>query len=267
MRRLFAYILKNYFVFLFILLEIAAFLMVVQNNYQGAAVFNSTNRFTGSILESYNNVSEYFILKKANTQLIEENIKLRKQLDESFRIVDTSMYIQKDSLYHFIGAKVIRNTINRQKNYIFINKGSLHGIQTDMGVLTSEGVVGTVVEVSENYSRIMSVLHSQNKISARIKKNRHLGNMEWDGNYYQEGTLTDIPKHVQLYKGDTIITSGNSLLFPEGITIGTVESYQASVNDKFSQATIKYAVDFNSIFNVYVIVNLMQEELNNLEEE
>ncbi len=240
--------------------------MVIQNNYQNASFLNSTNHITGSILESYNNVSDYFVLKQANQLLIEENIELRKQLEASFRIVDTNSFIQKDSLFGYIGAKVIRNTINRQKNYLFINKGSKHGVRTDMGVITSEGVVGTVVEVSENYSRIMSVLHNQNKINARIKKNRHLGNMEWNGSNYQIGTLTDIPNHVQLFTGDTIVTSGNSLLFPEGIAIGTVQNYQSSNKDKFSNASVKYSVDFNKVFYVYIIVNLMKEELNSLEE-
>lgn len=266
MRRLFAYILKNNFVFLFILLEIAAFLLVIQNNYQNASFFSSTNQATGSIMESYNNVSEYFVLNKANQLLVQENISLREKLDESFRMVDTNTFIQKDSLFKYIGARVIRNTINRQKNYIFINKGSKHGIRPDMGVIASEGVVGTVVEVSENYSRIMSVLHNQNKISARIKKNRHLGNMEWDGTNYQFGTLTDIPNHVKLFIGDTIVTSGNSLLFPEGIIIGTVQNYQTNNQEKFSNASVKYSVDFNSVYYVYIIVNMMQEELNNLEE-
>jgi rod shape-determining protein MreC len=211
-------------------------------------------------------VSEYFILKKANQQLVKENIKLRKQLAESFREVDSNIFIQKDSLFGYIGAKVIRNSVNNQKNYLFINKGSKHGIRKDMGVLTPEGVVGTVVEVSDNYSRIMSVLHIQNKINARIKKNRHLGNMQWDGKDYRVGTLTDIPNHVQLFPGDTIITSGNSLLFPEGIEIGIVENYHSNPNDKFSTASVKYTVDFNRVYLVYIIVNLMQEELNSLEE-
>lgn len=241
-------------------------MLVIQNNYQNAVVFNSTNQFTGSILESYNNVSDYFVLKQANELLVEENIQLRKQLHESFREVDTATFIQKDSLFSYIGAKVIRNTINRQKNYLFINKGSKHGIQMDMGVITSDGVVGTVVEVSDNYSRIMSVLHSQNKINARIKKNRHLGNMEWNGNNYRIGTLTDIPNHVQLFPGDTIITSGNSLLFPEGISIGTVQNYKTSNQDKFSNASVKYTVDFNKVSYVYIIVNLMHDELNSFEE-
>jgi len=266
-QRLFAYIFKNNFVFLFILLETTAFLLVIQNNYQKATVFSSTNTLTGSLLESYNNVSDYFYLKKANQSLVEENINLRKQLNESFRRVDTTSFVREDSLFGYIGAKVIRSTINRQKNYLFINKGAEHGIKTDMGVITSEGVAGTVVEVSENYSRIMSVLHRQNIINARIKKNRHLGKMEWDGLDYRYGVLEDIPNHVKLFKGDTIVTSGNSFLFPEGVIIGVIESYQTEVAEKFSHAKVKYSVDFNNVHNVYVIVNLMQEELSNLEEE
>jgi len=119
-QRLFAYIFKNNFVFLFILLETTAFLLVIQNNYQKATVFSSTNTLTGSLLESYNNVSDYFYLKKANQSLVEENINLRKQLNESFRRVDTTSFVREDSLFGYIGAKVIRSTINRQKNYMLI---------------------------------------------------------------------------------------------------------------------------------------------------
>jgi rod shape-determining protein MreC len=266
-QRLFAYIFKNNFVFLFILLEAVAFLLVIQNNYQKTTVFHSTNKITGSLLESYHNVSDYFYLKKANQSLVEENIALRKQLEESFRNIDTNYFVREDSLFAYIGARVVRNTINRQKNYLFINKGSDHGIYPDMGVITSEGVVGTVVEVSQNYSRIMSVLHSQNIINARIKKNRHLGKMAWDGKDYRFGELEDIPNHVKLFKGDTIVTSGNSFLFPEGVMIGVVENYQTEETEKFSHARVRYSVDFNNVYNVYVIVNLMQNELNNLEEE
>lgn len=267
MRRLLTYIIRYNFTFLFLLLEVVAFIFIIQNNYQRASFLNSSNRFTGSILQTTSNITEYFSLKTTNVQLAEENRQLRRQLASSFLSTDTNVYVQKDSLFRFVYAKVIRNSVNKQKNYLMINKGRRHGIDRDMGVITSDGVVGTVVEVSENYARVMSILHIQNKINARIKKNRHLGNMEWNGKDYRMGILTDIPSHVQLTAGDTIITSGNSNIFPEGLEIGSVTDFNRQASEKFNTASVQYAVDYNSLYHVFVITNLMIEELTELEED
>ncbi len=266
MRRLFAYILKNNFTFLFLLLETFSFFLVVQNHYQRAVFFNTANNFTGSILASYHNITEYFTLRKANMQLANENARLREKLDQSFRITDTVTYYQKDSLFSYIAAKVIQNSVNKQNNYLLIDKGKDHGIREDMGVITSDGVVGTVVEVSEHYARVISVLHLQYKLNARVKKNNHLGSIEWDGKDYRIGILTDIPVHVHLQKGDTIVTSGNSLVFPEGLLIGTVEEYLQEKNEKFNYAKVRFSVDYNRLNHVYVIENLMKEEQTELTE-
>jgi rod shape-determining protein MreC len=264
-RNLFAYILKQYFFFLFLILEVIAISFVLQNNYQRATFLNSTGEITGSVLQSLNNISEYLTLKQANEKLVEENARLRNQLQESDLITDNEVYFSRDSMYRYIAAKVISNSINHQKNYLMLNKGSRHGIKKDMGVITSDGIVGTVVDVTPQFSRVMSVLHVNNKINARILKNNHLGTVEWKGNYYRNGTLVDIPMHVQLYPGDTIVTSGVSLIFPSGIMVGTVEEYNILPNEKFNTALINYAVDFNSVYYVYVITNLKQNEQQWLE--
>lgn len=244
-----------------------AFLLIIQNNYQQASFINTSNRFTGSIFQSVNSVTEYFSLKKVNKQLMIENKQLRKQLASSFIIADTNTYYRKDSLFSFIEARVIRNTINKQKNFILINKGSLQGIEADMGVITSEGICGTVVEVSERFSKIMSVLNIQNKVNARIKKNNHLGSIEWEGKDYRMGLLTDIPLHVMLDKGDTAITSGNSTIFPEGIPIGAVEENITHPGKNFNQYTLRFFVDYNQLYTVYVIKNLRNKELQQLMQE
>jgi rod shape-determining protein MreC len=210
-------------------------------------------------------VSEYFSLRKTNVELARENLELRQRLRSSFYIPDTGSYVRRDSLFRYTYARVIRNTVNKQKNYIMINKGKHHGLDRDMGVITASGVVGIVVEVTDHYARIMSVLHIQNKINARIKKNRHLGNIEWDGKDYRTGLLTDIPSHVSLQAGDTIITSGNSLIFPEGLVIGTVEEFNPRSSDKFNTARVRFSVDYNSLHHVLIITNLMKDELEQLE--
>jgi len=235
--------------------------MVVRNNYQRAAFLNSTNRLTGTVLGTYNNITGYFGLRTENRQLRDENIQLREQLEQSFRITDTSVFFHREPLFRYIGAKVISNTVGKQKNYIMLNKGRYHGIEPDMGVFTSDGIVGTVVEVSENYARVMSVLHLQNKTSARIKKNNHIGSVSWDGDDYRYGLLTDVPAHIELLPGDTIITSGNSLIFPEGLLIGLVSSPAIyDQRSKFKRAQIRFTVDFNKLYHAYAIVSLMKEE-------
>jgi len=135
-----------------------------------------------------------------------------------------------------------------------------------MGVVSPRGVVGTVVQVSDNYSVIMPIINVSNKINARIKKNNHIGNIEWDGENSGYGLLTDIPTHVNLLLGDSIITSGFSHIFPEGINIGLVEEYYAGGGQKFNSARISFAVDFNNLYFVYVIKNLMRNEQLMLEE-
>ncbi|MCD4696011.1 MAG: rod shape-determining protein MreC [Bacteroidales bacterium] len=264
MRRLFAYILKHNFTILFLLLEVFAFMFLIQNDYQGSILINTSGKLTGSVFNSYNNITHYLSLKKANEILSEENTRLRQQLEESFRMIDTNTFYTKDTAYRYIHSRVINNTIGKQKNYLILNKGLKHGIQKDMGVISSGGVVGTVVEVSQNFARVMSVLHIRNKINARIKKNRHLGNLEWNGKDYKFGLLTDIPSHVELLKGDSIITSGNSNIFPEGISIGIVEEYYNNAGNKFNTAVINFTVDFNNLYDVYVILNLDKSELDQI---
>lgn len=266
MRQLFSYILKHYFFFLFILFELLSLSLIVQNKFQGAAFFNSTNRFTGSVFSTYDNIDSYFHLREANTELVGENARLRNLLESSYIIEGpTYEYYSKDSLYKFIDAKVISNSVNKRKNYLMLNKGRKHGIKKEMGVISPTGVVGVVVAVSENYSTVMSVLHINNKLSARISKNRHIGSIIWNGENYHEGLLTDIPTHVNLQIGDTIITSGNSYVFPEGIIIGSVNKYIKNPGDKFNTAITEFSVDYNNIYYVYVITNLQKEEQEQLE--
>ena len=134
----------------------------------------------------------------------------------------------------------------------------------EMGVISSKGVVGIVIGTSSNYAYVMSLLHQNSRLSARIKKNNHLVNVLWDGHDYEEGLVVDIPSHIELYPGDSIVTSGNSLIFPEGIMIGTILEYMQSSNQDLSEAIIEFSADFNKLQYVYIIENKMKPEADTL---
>lgn len=266
MRHLLAFLLKHYFILLFILLEVFAFSLIINNNYyHNSVILNSTNHFTGSILNTYNNISEYFSLKHVNKELAEENARLHSLSEISFLKTDTS-FLYKDTLYKFISAKVINNSTNKRNNYMMLNKGTKHGIKADMGVICSNGIVGIVTSASVNFCSVMSVLHENAKISAKIKKNNQLVNVVWNNIDYKIGTIEDIPTQIYIHYGDTIITSGHSFIFPEGILIGTVKNYLTEKGESMNRALIDFSTDFNNLHYVYIIDNIMKDEQLNLEE-
>lgn len=238
--------------------------MANSKNYPGSVILNSTSQFTGSINNSYSNIVDYFELKKTNQQLMEEN-EFLKNLSPT-NLISDSIALSPDTTYQYIGARVISNSTHKPNNYLMLDKGEKHGIKIDMAVVSSFGIVGSVIAVSENYSSVMSVLHKDSKISARIKKNDQLANILWDKIDYLRGTLTDIPSHLQLLYGDTIITSGNSLIFPEGIVIGTVENYISRIGSNLNSAVIRFSADYNNLRHVYIINNIRKEEQLKLRE-
>lgn len=240
--------------------------MINSQNYQGSVIINSTNQITGSVNNLSSNVVDYFLLRKSNKKLLDENTFLLNNQQSSYLVSDTGFHY-RDSIYKYIGAKVISNSTHKRNNYIMLNRGKKHGIEIDMGVISDKGIVGTVIQVSENFCSVMSILHKDSKISARIKKNNQLANVSWREIDYQHGMLEDIPTHLQLFSNDTIISSGNSLIFPEGILIGTVTEYHAEEGKSLNSASIRFASDFNALYYVYIIKNLKRNELLKLQKE
>ncbi len=267
MRYLIAFLLKHSFFFLFVFLECIAFILMINSqNYQGAVIINSTNQLTGSVNSIYSNITDYFSLRKSNKELLDENTLLLNKQQNSAKASDTGFHY-RDSVYKYIGAKVISSSTHKRNNYIMLDRGRKHGIELDMGVVSANGLIGSVIGVSENFCSVMSVLHKDSKTSARIKKNNQLVNVVWKEIDYQHGKIEDIPTHLQLFSGDTIITSGNSLIFPEGILIGTVTEYYTEIGKSLNSASIRFASDFNALYHVYIIKNLNREELFNLKME
>lgn len=270
MRNLIAFLWKNNFFFLFVILEVIAFSLIVNNNYyQRRVVINSTNQLTGGLLETFDNFSAYLSLKNANKILSEENARFYNMLPSTFIKNDTTVFFIDDTLYRqqykYIATKVISNSIHRRNNYLKLNKGSKHGIKPDMAVVAPNGLVGQVIEVSENFSSVMSILNSNARISAKLKTSNQVGSLFWDGKDYKSGKLVDIPSHVVFDIGDTIITSGFSYIYPEGQIIGVVNDFRIETGDSFFNIDVTFAVDFNNIYYVYAIETLYRDELLELE--
>jgi len=225
MRNLLAFFLKHQFFSLFILLELASVMMLMNSfSYQRMLGFNAASDISGDIYNVYNGMTGYFNLKKQNRQLLNENVRLRNTLLTGYLPADSNYPEKKDSSFRYIPAIVIRNTVNHVSNFIVLNKGKRQGIQKEMGVLSNKGIAGIIIGVSENYSLAMSLLNIHTRISARIKKDDQLVNVIWSEKHGQQGEVVDIPAHIQLSDGDTIITSGNSFIFPAGLNIGLIHN-------------------------------------------
>ena len=270
MRNIFLFIWKNHFFFLFALLEIVSLTLIVQHNdYQRSSFINRTNDFFASINQKVNGIYDYFNLKEINKQLAQENAILRAREINSFNLTDKKSFTINDTIYRqeftYVEAKVVNSSINRRKNFLTLNKGSKQGIKKDMGVISPLGVVGIVADVSPNYATVMSVLNIDTKISGKLKKSGQIGSVVWGGTNYRKGKLNDMPTHVVLLKGDTVVTSGFSAIFPEGIDIGYVLDYSLKDGEMFYDVDMAFAVDYNNLSYVYVVNNILKSEQKLLE--
>ncbi len=266
MYNLFRFIQKHHFVILFLVLEILCIvLMTYSLDFHRQKRINTTNDIVGKFFEVETNVSDYFRLGKINRSLAEENAMLRRQLSV---LTDTTqsyqVFINTDTVYEFIPARVVNSTVNRPNNYIMINKGEADGIEKDMGVISPEGIVGIVSDVSPHYASVMSLLHSYSTISVRFKNTEHLGNLRWETTNYRYGMIDDIPTHLQLKKGDTIVTSSYSFIFPENLMAGTIIEVIPSPSGTLNQAKIQFSTDFSNLKTVYVIHHTDKAELDTL---
>lgn len=269
MRYLFDFLRKQYFYFLFLFLEIISLALLFNfNAYQNSAFAHFTSNLAGSVLDVSSSISDYFSLRQKNRMLSEDNAKLHSNLPSSFYSADSNSFYLHDTVYKleykYISAKVLSNSTNKRNNFLMLSKGTEQGIENHMGVIIGNRIVGQVVSVSEHFSWVMSLLNKDSKISGKFKKNNQLVNIEWNGGSYRLGDVKEIPKHVVIEKGDTIITSGNSDIFPAGLLIGTIDEFTITPDENFNKARILFSTDFNSLSYVEVIIDLMRKEKEEL---
>ena len=264
---LFLYRLRAFF--LFVLLEaIAIWLIVTYNSPQAAVFFNSSNQLSGRMLTIRDNLTEYFYLSSANEALAEKNAELLEEL-QHYKTSPDSVHFTLDSTllnnFDFRSAKIINNSIHLNQNHLTLNKGRKHGIKEGMGVFNEDGVIGRVKGVTNNFASVISLLHNEVLISSKIKKTEVFGSTKWDGVDPRKAKLIYVPRHVTIAVGDTIVTSGYSSIFPEGINIGIVEEATLGDETDYLDITISLAADFTRLTYVYLVENTLIEELDSLD--
>jgi len=265
-------LIRQYRVFLlFLFLESISFWMIVQaNHYQNAVFLNSSDRYVGTMLQFTSDIGGYFRLGSVNRKLAQENIRLRKTVDElTQKVKKTNIEQIVDSIivrqYDYLLAEVVNNSTHKSKNYITINKGSKDGLAKDMAVISPTGVVGHITVVNRNFSSVVSLLHSKTEMSAQIKRNGELGTIKWNGKTPKFAQLHNIPTHVKVQVGDTICTSGYNGIFPPRITVGVVRKIRQKPEQTQYELDIELSTRFNSIDFVYVVKNILKIEQDSLQ--
>lgn len=270
MKNLWLFLVRYNAFFWFILFFVTSLLFVVRHNrFQRSAFINSSNVAVGSIYDKLNSWKSYLALDETNKNLALENANLRQQL-QSFKLTDTIDSIQvMDSIdfhrYRFTVAEVVNNSIHQKSNFVTLNKGSFDGIEKGLGVITSTGVVGIVLNVSPHFSTVQSLLHPDTRVSVTLDSTNVFGSLVWGNNIDpQFATVKDIPNHVKAQTGRKVYTSGFSL-FPKGIEVGRVSETDESSGGSFLNIRIKLRTNFSNLDYVYVVKDLLEDEKKELQ--
>jgi rod shape-determining protein MreC len=275
MEQLIRFLMRYGVYFLFVVLEAFSFIVIVnQNSFQHAAFYSSSNRIAGAIYSAGNSVVEYFGLTDVNRQLSAENIELKNRvvrlealLASAGDTLSHTPYILADKDYQYIEAKVINNSVNKLQNFITLNKGRRDGVMPEMGVVTNEGIVGVVSASNDRYSTVLPLLNPKSHISCKIKRSRDFGQLTWDGIDPDYVQLDEVPRHGDVRVGDTIVTTGYSSIFPEGIRAGIVSRCSKPANKTYVQIDIKAGVSFRTVSYVKVVKFNYIEDLKAIEKE
>ncbi len=270
MQNLIQLIIKYNAFFIFIILEIFCFYLIIQFNTEQAGIFDATTTaFSGWAYNIKDDFSKHFSLERVNEDLAEDNVKLFQRLEESkFNHIieaDSAEAPKYSQQYTYTAARIVNNSINRPNNYLTINRGKKHGIKKNTGVIGGDGLVGIVLNTSEHYSVIMSLLHQQSKTSVSIKNKNYFGSLVWSGHDPTKMELEAISRDANVVEGDTVVTSGYSSIFPGGIPVGLIDLVEEIEGSSFHRIRVNLSQDLNRIKHCYVITNLLQEEQKKLE--
>jgi len=258
MRNLLDFVVKYAYFILFILLEVLCLVLFFSSNpYQRYGFASSANVVTGAIAEKWAGVVQYMNLSEENEALKKENADLRNRL-EAYRRSSIPVLNKK---FEYIPASVISATTNREKNSITVNAGRNAGMEVEMGVIGRDGVVGIVSSVSDKYAVIMPIIHPDARISVKLAENGYFGSLSWDGRNVRVATFSEVPGYVDVRIGDEVVTSGFSAIFPEGVPVGYVKSFEKDLSTDFYTIDVELYTDFHNIKYIYAIRNKDKTEL------
>ena len=262
MQQIINFFIRNQKFLLFIVLFSVAFNITLNNNpYQSSAISNILHPTVSKIFEWRNAISSFWNLQHENNILIKENNRLNKLLfNQEIKLTEPLANVP----YDVLTSKIIKNSFNLRNNYLTIVKGSVESVKVNNGVINSIGVVGVVDKVSDKYSRVLSILSEKTRLNAKLKNTNYFGIVSWDTNQTNIVQLNDIQDLVPLKKGDTIVTSGYSAIFPENIPIGTVADFRLNETQDLYIIDVKLFNDMRNLSHIYLIQNKEREELQKL---
>ncbi|WP_317192193.1 rod shape-determining protein MreC [Robertkochia sediminum] len=251
------------------LLFIALGLTFNAHSYHNTKFVNSANRITGGVYNTTDAISDYFHLKEYNEQLVKENRELRSKLfNTPASSTERAQLPPGDSLqerFKVYPATVIKNSYSKERNYLLVDRGSRDSVGQDMGVITSQGLVGIIENTSSGYATVQSILNTLSEINASVKNTNNFGSLRWDGNAPDVVQLVDILRAAPIKEGDTIITGGMSSIFPKGVPIGTIRDFTLDISENYYIINVALFNDMTTLDHVYIIENLDREEILNLE--
>lgn len=270
MRKLVDFLVRNHVFILFLFLEVIAFSQILRSqSFQRSSWTNSSNRISGSVLETVNQVNDYFFLDEQNERLARENAALRSTVKEAYvplfsqhdTVVDT-LYRQR---YTYQQAEIVHSSYRKRNNYLTLNRGSVHGVKPNMGVINSQGVVGIVKDVSAHFSTVIPILHKKTLLTGRLRGTGYFGSVSWDGRDHREVQWNDVPPQAPLRAGAVVETDGRSRIFPTGIAIGRIMAFELDASGAFYESELELSADFSGLDLVYIVEDLMKDELETLE--
>lgn len=275
MNNLIEFFKNNFHYFLLGILLIVSCVMIGRNmSYDGYKFAHFCQSITGPIQKSWSETMHRFHLGQENEKLTKQNIALlREQKNMYLYKSDTtltmmskidSLHTTSTRMYDYTYAHVIYKTTDQTFNYLILDKGSKDGITRDMAVTSTVGVAGVVSDVSSHFATVISLLHPDSRISAVVMPANQIGTVIWEGNDPQVAYLENIPQHLEINLGDSVMTSGYSNIFPKGILIGTVKAKYNNKKTSFLTIQVKLATNFNKLNTVYIINNLYKLELDSL---
>lgn len=269
MNSVFQLFLKYGYHLIFFILEVICFYFIIQyNRVQNEIFWNSSNVYIAKLATFTGKAQRYFNIREVNDSLQRENANLIENLirieyiNREIPQLDTSF-----SHYGIIPVHICNNTFHLANNHVTLCKGRREGIEPNMGVISEKGIVGIVRNVSDNFAHVISVLHSQTRISCAVKSRNTHGNLVWKSMDPQRMILESVPKHQYVAIGDTVVTSGYSTIFPKGIPVGRIESFEVVPGSNSYEITVKLSQSLSSLQYAYVIKNSLAAEQLNLEKE